>query len=415
MAKFKKQKLETAFSVYTTQKKIGEGGAGSVFEAIEESGNVVAVKILNPKTANSEKRKRFRNEINFCRNCNHRNIISISDYGILNGESGSSPFYIMPLYHTSLRTLINRGIPSEKILTIFRQILDGVEAAHLLGSVHRDIKPENILVNQTNTTFVIADFGIARFNEEIMLTAVETSHAKRLANFQYAAPEQRIRGGIVDGRADIYALGLMLNEMCTKQLAIGTDFKTIGSVIPQLSYLDEVVSQMLRQNQNERPSSIEIIKQELSVRGSEFFEKQRLSQLRRTVVPTNDISDQVLSAPSRIINFDWDGMTLTLELDSQVNPKWINAIRNMGSYQSVLGKGPDVFRLTGNKAIIDAQDHEIQHIINHFKAWLPQAHRVYERNLLREKEQSEAAERDKIRREIEAREKRLKVLQSIKI
>ena len=415
MAKFKKQKLETTFSVYTTQKKIGEGGAGSVFEAIEESGNVVAAKILNPKTANSEKRKRFRNEINFCLSCNHRNIISILDHGILKGESGSSPFYIMPLYHTSLRTLISKGIPSENILTIFRQILNGVEAAHLLGSVHRDIKPENILVNQTNNTFVVADFGIARFNEEIMLTAVETSHAKRLANFQYAAPEQRIRGGTVDGRADIYALGLILNEMCTKQLAIGTDYKTIGSVFPQLGYLDEVVAQMLRQNQNERPSSIEIIKQELSVRGSEFFENQQLSELRRTVVPTSDISDQVLSAPSRIINFDWDGRTLTLELDGQVNQNWINAIRNMGSHSAVLGKGPEVFKFSGNKAIISAQDHEIQNIINHFKGWLPQTNRVYERNLIREKKQTEAAERDRIRREIEAREKRLRVLKSIKI
>jgi serine/threonine protein kinase len=360
VGKFKKLILETTFSIYTTERVIGEGGAGVVFAARDESGEVMAAKLLNPSTANSEKRKRFRNEINFCLSCSHRNIVQILDHGILKGESGSSPFYIMPLYDASLRTLINNGIAPTSVLGYFAQIMDGVEAAHLLGTVHRDLKPENIFVNLKTGAVVVADFGIARFNEEIMLTAVETSSASRLANFQYAAPEQRVRGGAVDLRADIYALGLILNEMYTKQLAIGTDYATIGAASSQFVYLDVVVAQMLRQNPNERPNNLERVKQELSVRGSEFLERQRLSELKQTVVPVSDIGESLLSIPSRLADFDWDSGTLTLMLDKPVNPKWIYALQNMGSYSSVSGKGPEVFRFAGNKAIIGAQEHQIQ-------------------------------------------------------
>lgn len=261
----------------------------------------------------------------------------------------------------------------------------------------------------------MADFGIARFNEEIMLTAVETSSASRLANFQYAAPEQRVRGGVVDVRTDIYALGLILNEMYTKQLAIGTDYASIGAVSPQFSYLDVVVAQMLRQNPNERFNNLGRVKQELSARGSEFLERQRLSELKQTVVPESDISDSLLSAPSRLTDYDWDRGTLTLILDKPTNPKWIYAFRNMGSHSAVWGKGPEVFRFADNRAIIGAQEHEIQDIINYFKAWQTQVSRVYEYNLRREKEIAETAERNRIKKEIEEKERRLRVLSTVKI
>jgi serine/threonine protein kinase len=415
MGKFKKFNLETTFSNYATEKVIGEGGAGVVFAARDESGEIVAAKVLNSATANSDKRKRFRNEINFCLKCNHRNIVPILDHGVLKDESGSSPFYIMPLYETSLRILINNRIAPSDVLGYFAQIINGVEAAHLLGTVHRDLKPENILVNQKTASVVIADFGIARFTEEMMLTAVETSDASRLANFQYAAPEQRVRGGAVDLRADIYALGLILNEMFTKQLAIGTDYATISAASPPFAYLDAIVAQMLRQNPNERPSNIERLKQELSIKSSEFMEKQQLSELRQTVVPTSDISDQLLSAPSRLTDFDWDHGNLTLMLDKPTNPKWIIAFQNMGSHTSVMGKGPETFRFKDNKAIIGTQDDDVQRIVNYFKGWLPQVNQVYGRNLRREREEAEMAERSQVKKEIEEKERRLRVLQTVKI
>jgi serine/threonine protein kinase len=105
-------------------------------------------------------------------------------------------------------------------MAIFSQILDGVEAAHLQNVIHRDLKPENILCDQNFATIAIADFGTARFTEDILATAIETGPSQRLANFQYAAPEQRTVGGDVQATADIYALGLMLNELFTGSVPI---------------------------------------------------------------------------------------------------------------------------------------------------------------------------------------------------
>lgn len=77
---------------------------------------------------------------------------------------------------------------------------------------HRDLKPENILHDPIENRLVVSDFGIAHFTAELMHTLVETKLAERLANFHYAAPEQRRPGGLVDHRADIYALGLILKR-----------------------------------------------------------------------------------------------------------------------------------------------------------------------------------------------------------
>src|SRR3972149_4359299 len=118
----------------------------------------------------------------------------------------------MPLFDSSLRPLMRAGLPQDTVLRYFSQILDGTEAAHLHNVAHRDLKPENILFENAAARLVVADFGIARFQEEELYTAVETKASDRLANFQYAAPEQRLRGAEVDYRADIYSLGLLLNE-----------------------------------------------------------------------------------------------------------------------------------------------------------------------------------------------------------
>src|ERR1700724_951360 len=120
----------------------------------------------------------------------------------------------MPLAQGSLRELMNDGMHAEAVLQQFGQIWNGVESAHLQDVWHRDLKPENVLILD-KTCLAIADFGVARFAQEELYTLVETRPHARLANFLYAAPEQRTRGAPTDHRADIYALGLMLNEMFT--------------------------------------------------------------------------------------------------------------------------------------------------------------------------------------------------------
>ena len=224
MTKLKKPVLfETTFGIYEANELLGEGGAGRVYGGVGLDSTRIAIKVLSTNTASSDKRRRFKNEIGFLARNTHSNIVTISDHGVSHiGSTFVGPFYVMPRYDGSLRDLMKKGIKPDKVLMLFNQIMDGVEAAHLQGVIHRDLKPENILYNEGAMTLAIADFGIASFTEDLLITRVETGPAQRLANFEYAAPEQRTRGVQVDAATDIYALGLILNEMFTGVVPHGT-------------------------------------------------------------------------------------------------------------------------------------------------------------------------------------------------
>lgn len=363
----------------------------------------------------TDKRKRFKNEITFCQRSSHPNIISIIDSGALLDNGIAVPFYVMPFYDRSLRNLIDDGIKPEVAIRLFSQMLDGVEAAHLKGIVHRDLKPENILFKTTDVQLVLADFGIARFTEDELYTAVETKAQDRLANFQYAAPEQRIRGKSVDHRADIYAVGLILNEMFTHEVPQGSGYKTISSISPEYSYLDEIVEKMIRQNPDERFNSINEVKALLKVRGADYVTEQKLSVLKTTVIPASEIDDPLVVTPIQIMDFDWDKGLLTLVLSQPVNPRWRNALLNMGSHTSVMGKGPERFTLEGNCAKIPAEERQVQDIINYFKSWIPQITARYKQDLKEEVRRKEEQERQKVRMEIEAEEAKSRLRKNIKL
>jgi serine/threonine protein kinase len=182
----------TAFNEYRLLEPIGQGGAGTVYKASDAEGGLFALKVIDPNRTSIQKLKRFQNEISFCQKNTHKNIITVLDSG---RSSGKEPFYVMPLFEATLEKAIRTGISTLDILRVFGEILDGVEAAHLKRVTHRDLKPQNILCNKTLTKIVVADFGIAGFEEEDLYTAVITKDDERLANFQYAAPEQRERKG----------------------------------------------------------------------------------------------------------------------------------------------------------------------------------------------------------------------------
>ena len=189
--------LKSAFVTYTVESEIGGGGAGVVCSVRSDTGEDYAAKILRSEL-DTAKLKRFRNELFFCFREDHPHLVKVVDFG--RTDSGQ-PFYIMPIASGTLRSLLTQGIPQADCLSIFSQILDGVEAAHLKGVIHRDLKPENILVDRDTGKIKVADFGIARFDEESLHTQIETKPSDRLANWEYAAPEQRRSGLVVDHRA----------------------------------------------------------------------------------------------------------------------------------------------------------------------------------------------------------------------
>lgn len=407
--------FETTFARYTGTDIIGEGGAGRVYKANDDSGNLYAVKVLNSQKASTVNMKRFKNEVEFCRRNQHRNIVRVVDNGILIEAERHSPFYVMPLYPSSLKKLLEAGIPHDKILPYFSQLLDGVEAAHLQRVTHRDLKPENVLYDRAQDVLIIADFGIAHFEEEDIYTAVKTSPNDRLANFQYASPEQHIRGAQVDQRADIYALGLILNEMFTGMIPYGTGYKTIESVAPDYAYLDEMVSQMLDQSPSKRPETIDAIKQQLIGRRNDFINRQRLSELKATVVPVSETDDPLVVDPPHLIDFDYERGALHLILSRPVNQNWTNALHNMGNYSYTSYIRPDRVSVSGNRVSIQVPESEIQNSINYFKGWLPTANQDYARMVYNQKRQAEQRLRKQLEEEIAERERRQRLRASIKI
>jgi eukaryotic-like serine/threonine-protein kinase len=321
----------------------------------------------------------------------------------------------MPYYDQNLRNLIDAAIPETNVLHLFSQMLDGLEAAHFQHVWHRDIKPENILYNSASKELAIADFGIAHFAEPLLLTIIETQPKSRLANFQYAAPEQRERGASVDHRADIYSLGLILNEMFTGKLAHGVDFTRIGDTEEQYSYLDDLVDNMLKQSPGQRTASVADIKRLLIARKNEFVTMQKVSNLKKIVIPEGEIDDPLIIYPPQLMDAKWENDQLTLTLDQHVNPNWVQCFQNPGSHQAILGKGPETFRFAGNLIKISSDGHDAQELINYTKQYINMANRNYKILVERLTKEKKAKEEMELKRNIEFEEKTLSVNKNLQI
>lgn len=316
--------LHTAFDSYTVVMQIGQGGNGRVFEVKNSLNEKFAVKIIDRENTSSEKVRRFKNEINFCQSIDHPNIIKVLDYGT--AFNNKYLFYVMPLFKETLRSRINAGISHENIEEIVINILNGLEFAHEMKIYHRDIKPENILFKDGGNSCVIADFGIAHFPENDCITKVETKLNSRMANFQYAAPEQRMVGKKIDGRADVYAVALILNEMFTGELIAGGDYKKIKEVDPEYAYLDEIVENLHLQDPEKRFYPVNKIKMEMRVR--KHIQDNDLAIKTIENIMENDAveSDESLEAPVIIESF-FEDRTLNFILNKNMPAGWFSILK----------------------------------------------------------------------------------------
>lgn len=401
----------SAFDTYTVVRQIGGGGSGIVFEVKTTDGQNLAVKLIDKSRTPRQKLKRFQNEIQFCLRPGSKHIVHVLDFG--RTEDGSL-FYVMPYYSGTLRSLIKKGIDRAAALPLYAQLLDGVEAAHLLGVFHRDVKPENFLHDSSANTIVLADFGIARFEEDELLTTVDTGPHERLANFAYAAPEQRLVGKTVDQRADIYALGLILNEIFTGQIPQGTAFRQIKDVAPEFAYVDGLVELMVRQQPEQRPA-VGMIKNELIGRRNEFVRQQHLDALKKEVVPDSEISDPLISDPIRAVEkLDYRNGVLTLRLNRAVNKKWEECFRMRASAFSV-NVSAALMTLQGDRVLIRVNDNFVLQGVEYFKQYCVSANEEYAAQVKREHQQEIESKRGELKRRILEDEARMKILARISI
>lgn len=185
---------------------------GEVFLAEDRRlGRKVALKLLpEGLLADKEMRRRFAQEARTASALNHPNIVTIYDAGEHQGT-----FFIAMEYleGTTLQQMIatRRALPPEEVVRIGTQICEGLEYAHARGVIHRDIKPANIIVT-TGGTVKITDFGIAK--AEQTLAAQLTITGQIVGTPDYMSPEQ-VKGTTIDGRSDLFSLGVVLYQMTT--------------------------------------------------------------------------------------------------------------------------------------------------------------------------------------------------------
>ena len=407
----------TAFGEYRQVKKLGEGGCGTVYLVEDGSGQQHALKLLDRTKTTPERLKRFKNELFFCLNNQHPNILRVTDHGLYTPHDGKwAPFYVMPYYAKTLRTLMKEGIAPSDALPLIETFLAGIDAAHLRDIWHRDLKPENVLYDEPNRALVIGDFGVAHFSEEHLKTTLETSPRSRLASFQYSAPEQRAQGSLVDHRADLFAFGLIVNEMFTGQVIQGTGFKTIGAVAPDYAYLDELVDRLVRNAPDDRPQSVKEIREHMAALGKQLGSKQRLDRLRNTVIESDLPDDPLIVDPPQLgPNRDWKDDHLLVELTCKVTADWIRVFRSIKyRYASYQLATPDRIQFqNAQTAVIPSSENAVVKVFADFRRFVDVANEDYV-NFVRRRVQEERRQRRKqLQREAEAEAQRKRVLDQL--
>ena len=205
---------QTLSNRYEIKEILGAGGMGVVFRAWDrELQEAIAIKTLKPEVMDPQSIERFKQEIRLARKISHRNVVRNYDLGEFDGMLYITMEYVEG---TSLEKLLRqRGkLPVSVALTVAKQLLRALEAAHEMGVIHRDIKPQNIVVEPTGLVKVM-DFGIARLAESHShdskgLTAVGSV----IGTPQYMSPEQLMATDL-DPRSDLYAAGAVLFECLT--------------------------------------------------------------------------------------------------------------------------------------------------------------------------------------------------------
>jgi len=226
----------TSIGRYTIVGELGRGAMGVVFRAVDPAlDRPVAIKVIAARSGSvplsvEELEARFLREARVAARISHPGVVTVHDAG----REGESLYLVMELVdgESLSERLARRRFPSApEALEIVAQVADALGAAHSLGVVHRDIKPSNIMMTRGGRVKV-ADFGVAKaMGEQTDLTRTGTV----IGSPAYMAPEQ-VRGEVLDGRADLFSLGVVLYELLLRRKPFPAD--TVTTLIYQILHDD---------------------------------------------------------------------------------------------------------------------------------------------------------------------------------
>ena len=195
---------------YTVITAVGRGGNATLFGAFDKAGQRVAIKVLHPELAVSVAADRFLREIRYASTLDHPHIAPLID----SGESDYLLWFVMPFVPgETLRQVMRRErmLPIDRAVRVATEVLDALGYAHQHNLAHRDIKPDNIVLSDAGKGAIVVDFGIAR--------AIASSGEDRVTRSgfvvgteEYMSPEQAGGSPDIDGRGDLYSLGVVLFE-----------------------------------------------------------------------------------------------------------------------------------------------------------------------------------------------------------
>src|SRR3954470_414165 len=209
---------EALGTAYTIEGEIGRGGMGVVYRARDERlQRRVAIKVLPPELAfQQDIRQRFTREAQTAARLSHPHIVPIHSVG----EGQNLVYFVMGYVDgESLAARIRRRgpLPVEEVRRIMKETADALGAAHALSVIHRDIKPDNILLEGTRGRVMVTDFGIAKAlsaSSGATLTGVGVA----IGTPAFMSPEQAAGERNIDGRSDLYSLGVVTYQMLTGKL-----------------------------------------------------------------------------------------------------------------------------------------------------------------------------------------------------
>ncbi|PCI71565.1 MAG: hypothetical protein COB38_05610 [Gammaproteobacteria bacterium] len=241
---------------YEIIRTLGVGGQATVYLAIQKGfDREVALKVMSPAlAADPTFGERFIREAKIVAKLAHSRIVTVYDVG----ESGN--FYYLAMEYMrgkELKARISGGLKTKEALTIIAKLAKALHFAHSKGYIHRDVKSENILFDDDDQP-ILTDFGIAKASNS---STQMTQTGKLIGTPEYMSPEQ-CRGKKLDGRSDLYSLGIILFEMMTGSVpftgedSVSICIKHVTKPVPQLparlNHLQWIINSLLDKNPNAR-------------------------------------------------------------------------------------------------------------------------------------------------------------------